>query len=669
MRNYDYIFYLFLTSFLFITYFIITTIFGILFFNLILYISKKEPIRHSFWEKIFISFGLGLTIHIALTYLIAAFLPINFFTILLPIIIIDLMFILYRIYRRQKTNEKFVIWQEILNNDKLVFIIIIISLCFIQFIFMWNIVTYSLSYIQTDPFLWVGEISYVMDTGNFLIKYTEFYPDGYIVLCVSCLSVFLSPHFSLIYFFIKFAPIIFYFLLIFIFGSFIKQTFKKNYIVLISLVLLISTSYLNYRFLGFLPSNVATLLFTISLFTFIRNYPLYINGILFIGVFFINPLYSLHCFIIFFIYLNKRIIFSKKEIRRSILNQILKIIFIAIILICPYFFYLLSNAFNPFSIIPYYLKQIGLISVLGNTYYLGSNSLIFVILNLGDFLREILSYWIPMYPYPHLKTFYMNNTLIFSFFFIFAFISVFIRRKSIPIKNNNNLILYGKIAVILVIIYFIVPIILPYYFIFQQLPFDTILRVLEIYAPLIIFMECYAISFIVKKLSSLIEIIKNKNKYKDKSISNLPYIKPFFILLLVSSTLGTYYFNFYQKDYPYFYRYLNFRDDQIESIFFIKENIDPNSNILVSDFSDYKQFDNVLYRLLNNYNYFIWNFSVRNSYFITKNYSIHNNIEYILLDYATINSTELVLFISDISNFTRIYENNRNILLKLNLNN
>lgn len=665
MRNYDYIFYLFLTSFLFIAYFIIITTFGILFFNLILYMSKKEPIRHSFWEKIFISFGLGLTIHIALTYLIAVFLPMNFFTILLPIIIIDLMFILYRIYRRLKTNEKFVIWQDILNKDKLVFSIIIIALFITQFIFMWNIITHSLSYIQTDPFLWVGEISYVMDTGNFLIKYKEFYPDGYIVLCVSCL--FFSPNFSIIYFFIKFASIIFYFLLILIFGIFIKQTFKKNYIVLISLVLLISTSYLNSRFLGFLPSNVATLLFTISFFTFTRNYPLYINGILIIGVFFINPLYSLHCIIIFFIYLNKRIIISKKKIRRSILNQILKIIFIAIILICPYFFYLLSNGFNPFSIIPYYLKQLGLINVLGNTYYPISNSLIFVILNLGDFLRELFSYWVPVYPYPHLKTFYMNNTLIFSFFFIFAFISIFIKRKSIPIKINKNLILYGKIAVILVIIYFIVPIILPYYFIFQQISFDTILRVLEVYAPLIIFMECYAISFIIKKLNTLIEIIKNRNKKKSKS--NLPYLKSFFILLLVSSILGTYYLNFYQKEYPYFYRYLNFRDDQIESIFFIKENIDPNSNLLVSDFSDYRQYDNVLYRLLNDYNYFLWNFSIKNSYFITKNYSIHNNIEYILLDYATINSTELVLFISDISNFTKIYENNRNIILKLNLNN
>ena len=115
-----------------------------------------------------------------------------------------------------------------------------------------------------------------------------------------------------------------------------------------------------------------------------------------------------------------------------------------------------------------------------------------------------------------------------------------------------------------------------------------------------------------------------------------------------------------QRIYSSYY----FEKDQIDTIFYIKENVPNGKKILVSDFNDGP---NCLYNLLSTYRVYKWDFEFdKNKFNETIDYIIDKDIDYILLDFTMINSTEKSYFTSYLY-FDELYENDFNIVFEVEI--
>ena len=118
-------------------------------------------------------------------------------------------------------------------------------------------------------------------------------------------------------------------------------------------------------------------------------------------------------------------------------------------------------------------------------------------------------------------------------------------------------------------------------------------------------------------------------------------------------------FDTFLKHKRVLYKY-NFSQDQIETMFYIQEEIPIDSKILTSDLEGLR----VLYFLLTEYETSPWNFEI-NSYNTTKIYLNEENIDYMLIDLTRINSTELNNY-TNANHFENLYENDINIFFIYN---
>ncbi len=158
--------------------------------------------------------------------------------------------------------------------------------------------------------------------------------------------------------------------------------------------------------------------------------------------------------------------------------------------------------------------------------------------------------------------------------------------------------------------------------------------------------------------------IRYKNLILKKKISKIVKFENIIIATIIISSYTNYYNIIWQSDYKFYYYHFN--DNQIESIFYMKENIPPNSKILVSNFTWYQDYNLILYLLIYDYQYILWDFGQENSYNKTINYLSQYNISYLLMDLQLIHSTQLNYFFLNTEQFTNIYENNRNSIFKYN---
>ncbi|MHA1337797.1 MAG: hypothetical protein ACTSPW_18970, partial [Promethearchaeota archaeon] len=83
----------------------------------------------------------------------------------------------------------------------------------------------------------------------------------------------------------------------------VRYIFKKNYITLIALLLVLSSHYLIYRMDYFVSSNLATIIFLISTLIFLLDLPIQFFGVFFVGLYLLNPIIAFYFLIIFIIYI------------------------------------------------------------------------------------------------------------------------------------------------------------------------------------------------------------------------------------------------------------------------------------------------------------------------------------------------------------------------------
>lgn len=657
----DYLIYLLLTAFLFFFFVIIISIFGMIFYNYLNKRSGKEW-NHNFFEKFILSFGIGFSIYIPLCFLIAIFRFMNFFTIYLPIIIIDSIYIcrLIFIYKINKKRIILFIKNKFIKvkRDKIIFICILLFIFLMAFLFQWNIISYNMSLYEWDSFIWAWRSFQLSKDGYIAKDYAMIYPQGFRIFCAACLSLLIFPNFQITYFFHKFMPIPLLLFYILVLALIIKRIFKKNYLVLFGLIMILSTNYFNYRLFQFLSSNIATLLFLISLIVLLSKCSRYLLGFFITSIYLFNPIVALFYYIPLFFFTVIKLLYINKKLIKDFFIEIIKTLILIGLLFLPFMIFLFFNNFNIFSI----LRN----PIFGNVIQLNQENYIFW-LNLSELKEgflETLTDHVPsdrVFPESY-KNYYKYNTIIFSFFFIFAVLGLSLKNAE---NKTNDLLIFLKCVIIIVIILCFLPVIFPEILISTSTTFKFILRILEIYSAPIIIMECFTIDFIRKKAKFLTNYLTIKSKHynnllKNNILSKVVNFENIFITILLISTYSNYYINSQENNYHWDDNYL-FTDEQIESILFINEKISSGSKILVPDL--YSGL-NGMYKLLHDYKYYIWDYDKKECYYETKNYIHKNDIEYLLIDFITIRFSELNYFLINNENFKVVYENNRNIIFK-----
>jgi len=143
--------------------------------------------------------------------------------------------------------------------------------------------------------------------------------------------------------------------------------------------------------------------------------------------------------------------------------------------------------------------------------------------------------------------------------------------------------------------------------------------------------------------------------YKKKKIKcSKIHIIPIIILLVLSFNV---FINYLKLDVVY-----DFNSDEIETIFYIQENIPKNSKILVPDLKE----RNYIYELLIEYEYEYWDNSNKYFYDIIKGYLKSMNLKFIVINISIIEPKQLDHFKND-ENFEILFENGYNIIFKLKI--
>lgn len=661
--EFNYFLYFLMTNFLFFFFVIVISIFGMIFINILLKKSKKE------WdlnppEKFILSFGIGFSIYISFCFLIGIFRFMNFFTLYLPIIIIDIAFVCSFAIQKKFNIKKSLFLVKKKRKEIIFFSCLFIFIFCMQFLFQWNISTPRKSLLDTDPFVWVG---YALDffKEEELIAFSSTYPPGFSIFSTSCLSLLISPDFRIIYFFFKFAPICilsFYFLIIMVI---IKRLFKKNYFLLLILPLILSSNYFIYRLNFYVSSNIATIMILISLIIFLTNCPLYFLSFFVSAVYLMNPLPALFYLISLLLFSLTKLLHLKKIPKPVIIKTCFKTSILFIFLLIPYILFIYSYGFNIIDIVKFYYDT----SALPDSFQVvkGNNLLLINFIETIKWILQILSYWVPEDPIWRKKLF-IQNQIIYSIFFCFALFGLFLSIKKNAEKQHNNLIIYCKTIVVIILFLFFLPILIPNKLIIPMFPFWMYMRTLEFFYGPILIIECFAISYIIKKTKILrINIIQNNGVYKkltrEKYLSKIVNIEKFIVVIFLISSYSYFFINSVDNVYHGVGNY-HYSDNQIDSIFFIKDNIPTGSKILVPDIV-YSPAGNWIYSLLNDHNTTVWEFSKPNCYNSTKSYLLQNNVKYLLIDLTLIQKTQLDLFLINFQNFEIIYQNELNIIFEI----
>lgn len=638
---------------------------------IILKIIEKRSISNNeanLFEKIILSFGIGLSIYVSLGFIFSVFKIMNFFTLYLPYLVIDFIFLFITLYRK-RFNVNFSNLKKKIKNFKkrenIIFILIISFFYLLTFAILGYIIFYNeLSLFGTDAFLWESNIEFLLDHGYITLNNMSYiYPQGFVVTFAGCLSLMGNPHYLLVYYFYKFAPFVMTFLYLTLFIYLLRKLYNNNLIIMIGLIIFSTLNYFQNRFLRFLPSNIGTIILLMVFITFISNFRLYYIGFLFALNFLIHPLSAYYLLLLFLILQILKLNNLKKNFK-PMLKEFNKAIIIIILLITPFVIFLQCNNISIYNLLLNYLYQANIID-------LESNNFLAFFLNpytLRKIVIEFLSSWILNTETVGLWriNLYKDNTLIFSvFFFLLGVLSIFFFRRKYINEKYNNLILFGKGVIFIILFSFFLPLIFPNNIIqYIMLPFEKRIRLLEFFSGPVVIMECYSIycifqitRFIKKKKISRKNIFKSlKNKYISKTFN----IRSILTLILLTSAFSNYYLNLHYNSYPGVIDY-KFKPEEIESLFYIKENVPDSSKILVYD---YESSRNVIYFNLYNYNYTLWNYEINESYNITKNYVNENNITFILISRLKIDAIEFNYFLNDTIRFIVLFQNSRNTIFR-----
>ncbi len=247
---------------------------------------------------------------------------------------------------------------------------------------------------------------------------------------------------------------------------------------------------------------------------------------------------------------------------------------------------------------------------------------------------------------------------LFSLFIIFAFIGLFFPTKKYFKAKFIDIINLGKLALVVVILLYTAEIIFGgTQYIFLIFFYWVKTRAIEALAGPIIIFCCFSLKYIIQKTKIFTIYLKNNySSYRHiLAKTKILRIENIIITILLISVFSTF---FVHRKTTY---NVEFEDDYIETMFYIKDNIPDNSKILVNF---YDGAGDTLTSLLSTYRVYDWEFSEgENDINAIKQYIDKKGIEYVLIDLDTVNSTELYNFTSDIR-YENIYDNDVNILFE-----
>ncbi len=645
-----------LTFFLFV---FLISVFGYIFFYFLKKINKKDW-GINFLEISLISFGIGLSIYISLSFILDIFHFFNFYSAYLSLIIIDILFILFLIYRKKLTRDKVADFIDSIKKrfkkktrDSISLIIIVIFIIFIQVAVQWRVITQEYALPSLDTYGWMGHMYHLLEKGYiWRERHPIHYPRGFVIFMVA--PVLINPDFRFAYLYYKFAGIPIMSFYIIIIATILKRIFEKNYLVLIGLMFTLISNVLFSRFCTNTSSTIPTIMILASLIILRSKCPFYFTAFFAQLMFLFNPLYAFGYFIVWGFLILFRIISKGYSLRITLMEYAIKPIILLLILLLTFIFHtmiVLNITFiellNAFSII----FGIPMISLSHNLNLLNLNPILLNV-DFSDILKDL---------FPNndvIGIFRDFQKRVLSFFLLFTMVGLFLPTKRYFGEKNRDLINFGKFSLIVILGFYIGEILLANISTtFAQSIIWFIFRIVEAFAGPVIIFCCFIIQLIINKAKIITLYLRTKYpRYRSLLKSSKFFkIENIVIIILLISVFST--FMVHRNVYYHVY----FEEEHFETIFYIKDNIPEDSKILVHFYDDY---GDALHSILSTYDLYDWKFRAgENDIIGIKQYILEKNIEYVLLDLEKVSSTELYNFTSDIR-YENLYENDVHMLFE-----
>lgn len=665
---------IFLVGFFFLIFLIQIIFLGFIF----IFKINKKSLDLPILELILFSIVIGIPLYIFYAYLIETFLIFNFFTINLPIMIIDIIGFSY-IYKKSpciKTKLKVGYIRNYLRTNKkniIYYLLIFIIVFFCQFLQETSILSLSESLLYKDPYYWCEMEMYLIDYGHLNYERIQAYGAGMVFLNGG--SLLFYPQYRFIFIFHKFIPIFHLSLLIFIIFVFSKRFFKNKVVIFFCMIGFLLLRYFNYRFLISIPAALGTVFaFLIFIFFIETSIPKSLIGFIFAGTFLFHPLYGLFIIIIYFFYFISQLIsiliksINKKKILISFLRSHVKLLLIFLTLLLPFMLNLILKYKVDwiFNYLRYFLptELFSQITINTNLIFINPVNPLNNFFNLASPLQFSLSDNIIYFSY---ATFGVDKIIyIITLFFII-----------VPSSSNRKSLILIKIWFAFTFIFFLsydlLVALFPKKIELQTLIFFSTykMKIFEFSAGIIILIIGFVLEeFLIffKKITNY--LIKRFSKYRKIILGNVSEVKkiiknmkhstirkifriefPFIIIIITLSYLR--YSNIY-IDYNYLHK-----NSLVDVVLTMSEITTPYSNetIIIPDYVNHKPISYLLYR----FNTIETDFS--QSYDVNVNLFFSHNASYFLICLKNVNIDDLEKYIL---NFDIFYQNPDYLILGKN---
>ena len=659
--------YLFLTGFFFFLFFFIISIFGYFF----LYIienkgfkrrksQKEERIKLNFLERLFISFGIGISVYLSYAYWLDLFKTFNFFTAYLSIVVFDCIFLIFYIYDcrkilKEKINSKSIKIQMInyfSNRNNLICLFSLAFVIIISTIIQLIVINDSLSLIYTDPYKFYQNAFFLIDHGHIDYEFLDYnYPAGHTFLTAGALIVY--PDFIFGYYYFKLISLFLLPIYIVLAFTIVRNLFKKNYLIFLSLFLIIISRYFIGRTMLYSSSSIASFLLVIILLVVIKKYPDYILGFLLVGLYFFHNLTAFYfIFVLILFYLFVLIRFAKN--REHFLKQaysICLILGISAILLIPYVLsiYIVYND-NILDFINHFFGRFEEYE-LSCIFFVSKDSQ-FGLLNL-------------VYPFEYFKPFVENNLLgvindLFErsiyLFFIFSLMGLFIYIKPKKSGKDIEILAFFKFFILIIMLFFFIP-----FFVNELKLFEKFgQRTMQSFNLPLIIMAIYFIEWMVNKAKRITLVLCYQFEFYRKLIMRNKWYSKFFkietiiVTLLLISASSTYYTNRWPD-----YHYEN--DDELaEVVLYLREKAEENSKILRQDFDS-----EVIFRMLYDMEVKSWDLNETSTYNDLLSEITQREIDYLIFPKDYFKDETIEVSLDQNPDFNEKLENDDFILYKI----
>ncbi|MFX1444612.1 MAG: hypothetical protein ACFFHV_14455 [Promethearchaeota archaeon] len=659
----NYALYFPLVGLVFILFFFMLSIFGYFILFLIKKLSQNKenmPFK-SILEELFLSFGIGISLYISLSYFLDLFALFNFYTAYLPLIIFDLLFIIYYYIKnkevfKKKWNKDFFsdfLKAYVSKKDNIFLLGVIILTILIISIIQWFIIIESTSLIYTDPYKWYADTFYLLDNGHINYNQLDYnYPSGFTYFNAGVLLIY--PDYLFGYYYFKFIPLYFISFYVIIAFSIIRKLFNEKYLILLSGLLILTSRYFLSRTLLYLSSALASGLLIISLIIIINKYPDYIMGFFIAGMYFIHNLttfYYLFVLLCFYLY---RVILNLKnhEILMKQIRFILISIVIILILLIPYIvgiyviyqntiFDLISHFFFRFEEADY-----AYISYRSYNLYPDSIKLIYP-----------LDFFTPFIEIRLLELFDELFERSIYLFFILPLIGLIINIKTArKNKEQQENLVFFKLFIVVTIIFFF----LPYFFLSLNLFIKFRKRILQSFSLPIIIMTLYSIEWIVKLAMKLTNFLTLKFSFYRKIANAKKFYGKYFKIesIIISILMVSISSSFVMHRYPDYYYYYD--DDLVEVVLYLRTHAESGSTILREDFDSA-----VIFRVLYDMKIKTYEVNESSSYQDLILEIKERKIDYLIFSKGYFNNNTVEESLCDNNNLKNVLENDDYILFRI----